>query len=88
MESISLTDMAEEKLTQGRRAHSDRAAHSIHGGHDHELRQTVMALLAGHELAEYDSGHRAARSVPTPPRTELSTSLAAWPRYCRACASR
>ena len=46
MESISLIDMAEEKLTEARTAHSGRAAHTIHGGHDHELRQTVMALAA------------------------------------------
>jgi hypothetical protein len=47
MESISLIDMAEEKLTEARTAHSGRAAHTIHGGHDRELRQTVMALAAG-----------------------------------------
>ena len=59
MESISLINMAEEKLTEARRAHSGRAAHTIHGGRDHELRQTVMALAAGSELAEHDSpGHQ------------------------------
>ena len=55
MESISLIDMAEEKLTQARQAHTGRAAHTIHGGHDHELRQTVLALAAGHELAEHEN---------------------------------
>jgi hypothetical protein len=38
MESISLTSMASEKLAEARQAHSGRAAHTIHGGHDHELR--------------------------------------------------
>ena len=63
MESISLVDMAEEKLTLARQAHSGRAAHTIHGGHDHELRQTVLALAAGHELAEHDSPGEATLQV-------------------------
>ena len=63
MESISLTDMASEKLAEARQAHSGRAAHTIHGGHDHELRQTVMALLAGHELSEHDSPGQASLQV-------------------------
>jgi quercetin dioxygenase-like cupin family protein len=63
MESISLTDMASEKLAEARQAHSGRAAHTIHGGHDHELRQTVLALLAGRELAEHDSPGQASLQV-------------------------
>jgi quercetin dioxygenase-like cupin family protein len=55
MESISLTHLASEKLAEAKESHSGRAAHTIHGGHNHELRQTVLALLAGHELAEHDS---------------------------------
>ena len=47
MESISLTSLAAEKLVEARQSHSGRAAHTIHGGHSHELRQTVLALLAG-----------------------------------------
>jgi quercetin dioxygenase-like cupin family protein len=63
MESISLTSMASEKLAEARQAHSGRAAHTIHGGHDHELRQTVMALLAGRELSEHDSPGQASLQV-------------------------
>ena len=55
MESISLTSLASEKLAEAKESHSGRAAHTIHGGHTHELRQMVLALLAGHELAEHDS---------------------------------
>ncbi len=47
MESISLTSLAAEKLAEAQQTHSGRAAHTIHGGHTHELRQTVLALLAG-----------------------------------------
>jgi quercetin dioxygenase-like cupin family protein len=63
MESISLTSLASEKLAEARKTNSGRAAHTIHGGHTHELRQTVMALLAGHELAEHDSPGEATLQV-------------------------
>jgi quercetin dioxygenase-like cupin family protein len=63
MQSISLTSMASEKLAEARKTHSGRAAHTIHGGHDHELRQTVLALLAGHELSEHDSPGQASLQV-------------------------
>jgi len=63
MENISLTGMVEEKLAEARKTHSGRAAHTIHGGHEHELRQTVMALLAGHEVAEHDSPGEATLQV-------------------------
>lgn len=55
MESISLTSLASEKLAEAQKSHSGRAAHTIHGGHTHQLRQTVLALLAGHDLSEHDS---------------------------------
>lgn len=63
MESVSLTSLAREKLAEARQAHSGRAAHTIHGGHTHELRQTVLALLAGHELSEHDSPGEATLQV-------------------------
>ena len=63
MESISLTGLAAEKLAEARQSHSGRAAHTIHGGHTHELRQTVMALLAGHDLSEHDNPGEATLQV-------------------------
>ena len=45
MDSMSLTDLASEKLAQAEQSHSGRAAHTIHGGHSHELRQTVLKTL-------------------------------------------
>ncbi|CAN5467688.1 cupin domain-containing protein [soil metagenome] len=53
MESISLTALVDEQLEVARNAHSGRAAHTVHGGHDHSLRQTVITLAAGHELGEH-----------------------------------
>lgn len=63
METISLTSLADEKLAEARQAHSGRAAHTLHGGHTHELRQTVMALLAGQGLSEHDSPGQASLQV-------------------------
>ncbi|WP_445160910.1 cupin domain-containing protein [Mycobacterium sp. Dal123C01] len=63
MESISLTSLATEKLAEARQSHSGRAAHTIHGGHTHELRQTVLALLADHDLSEHDSPGEATLQV-------------------------
>jgi quercetin dioxygenase-like cupin family protein len=63
MESLSLTDLAAEKLAEAQQHHSGRAAHTIHGGHTHELRQTVLALLAGHDLSEHDSPGEASLQV-------------------------
>ena len=63
MESVSLTSLASEKLAEAKKLHSGRAAHTIHGGHTHELRQTVLALLAGHDLSEHDSPGEATLQV-------------------------
>lgn len=63
MESVSLTALAAEKLAEARQAHSGRAAHTIHGGHTHELRQTVLALIGGHDLSEHDSPGEATLQV-------------------------
>jgi quercetin dioxygenase-like cupin family protein len=77
MDSVSLTSLAEEKLAEARKTHSGRASHTIHGGHTHELRQTVMALLAGHELSEHDSPGQASLQV-LQGHVRLSTGDDAW----------
>ncbi len=63
MDSISLADLASEKLAEAKQSHSGRAAHTIHGGHSYELRQTLLALLADHELSEHDSPGEATLQV-------------------------
>ena len=63
MESISLTSLASEKLDEAKQSHSGRAAHTIYGGHTHELRQTVLALLADHDLSEHESPGEATLQV-------------------------
>jgi quercetin dioxygenase-like cupin family protein len=55
MDGISLTKLAKEQLQAARAGRAGRSAHTVHGGHDHMLRQTVIALTGGSELAEHNS---------------------------------
>ncbi len=63
MESDNLSRLGDELLDQARGAHSGRAAHTLHGGREHALRQTLIALAAGHDLAEHDSPGEATLQV-------------------------
>jgi quercetin dioxygenase-like cupin family protein len=51
----SLTALAREQLERARAASSGRSAHTVFGGHEHVLHQTLIALAAGHGLDEHDS---------------------------------
>jgi quercetin dioxygenase-like cupin family protein len=55
MEATTLTQLGDQLLVQAREQHSGRAAATVHGGRHHSLRQTVIALTAGSELAEHES---------------------------------
>lgn len=63
MEDISLNDLAEELHRQASTATSGRAAHTVYGGTAHHLRQTAIALMAGHGLAEHNSPGEATLQV-------------------------
>ncbi|HYB35814.1 MAG TPA: cupin domain-containing protein [Mycobacterium sp.] len=77
MESISLPSLGSEKLAEARQAHSGRAAHTIHRGHTHKLRQTLVALCAGQELAEHESPSEATLQV-LDGRVHLTAGDDAW----------
>src|ERR1700740_3808120 len=77
MQSISLTSLASEKLAEAEQSHSGRAAHTIHGGHTHELRQTVLALLAGRDLSDHDNPGEATLQV-LQGHVRLTTGGDAW----------
>jgi quercetin dioxygenase-like cupin family protein len=51
----SLTALGREQLELARAASSGRSAHTVFGGHEHVLHQTLIALAAGHGLDEHDS---------------------------------
>ena len=55
MNTWSLTALADEHLAVARTARNGRSAHTVHGGHDHALRQTLITLTAGTSLAEHSS---------------------------------
>lgn len=55
MEKSSLTALARTQLTLAKQAPSGRSAHTVFGGHEHVLRQTLIALTAGTSLAEHEN---------------------------------
>jgi len=63
MESTSLDKLADERLAAARDHASGRSAHTVHGGHQHAMRQTLIALAAGHSLGEHDSPPEATLQV-------------------------
>lgn len=63
MDGISLTRLADEHLEVARSSNAGRSAHTVHGGHDHMLRQTLIAMTAGTELAEHNSPGQATLQV-------------------------
>ncbi len=63
MESLSLTTLVDEQITAAREGSSGRSASTVHGGHEHALRQTVIALIADHGLGEHDSPGEATLQV-------------------------
>lgn len=59
----TLTGLVDELSDDARAGDSGRAARTVHGGAGHALRQTVIALAAGHELAEHESPGEATLQV-------------------------
>jgi quercetin dioxygenase-like cupin family protein len=55
MNKISLTATAREQLEAADRAASGRSAHTVYGGHENVLHQTVIALVAGQRLDEHEN---------------------------------
>jgi hypothetical protein len=47
MEKSSLTALTREQLKIARQASSGRSARTVYGGHEHVLRQTLIALVVG-----------------------------------------
>lgn len=55
MEKFSLDAIAREQAKTAAAAPSGRSAHTVYGGHEHALRQTVIALKAGVALDEHEN---------------------------------
>jgi quercetin dioxygenase-like cupin family protein len=55
MEKSSLTALARQQLKLAKQASSGRSAQTVYGGHEHTLRQTLIAIAAGRALDEHSS---------------------------------
>lgn len=53
MQKESLTALVRHHLEMASSASSGRSAHTIYGGHEHVLRQTLIGLRAGSKLEEH-----------------------------------
>jgi quercetin dioxygenase-like cupin family protein len=55
MQKFSLDAIAREQAKQAAAASAGRSAETVYGGHEHALRQTVLALTAGSLLTEHEN---------------------------------
>jgi quercetin dioxygenase-like cupin family protein len=55
MMKSSLTALARQQLVAAHTASSGRSSSTVYGGHEHQLRQTVIALTAGQTLSEHEN---------------------------------
>ena len=53
MQKLSLSALAREQLELARAASSGRSAATVYGGHEHVLRQTLIAIVGGRRLDEH-----------------------------------
>ena len=77
MEKISLTALARQHLQTARAANSGRSAHTIYGGHEHSLRQTLLAMTAGSTLDDHESPGESTLQV-LQGRVRVTNSAAGW----------
>ena len=63
MQQESLTALVRHHLEAATTASSGRSAHTVHGGHEHVLRQTLIALRAGSSLNEHENPGEATLQV-------------------------
>jgi quercetin dioxygenase-like cupin family protein len=55
MEKLSLDALAREQMNAATAAQAGRRARTVYGGHEHVLRQTLMALTAGSLMSEHEN---------------------------------
>lgn len=77
VEKLSLTALVREHMDQARGSSSGRSAKTVYGGHEHLLRQTVIALCAGRLLDEHDNAGEATVHV-LQGRVRLAAGETAW----------
>lgn len=55
MKKTSLTALARQQLELARQARSGRSADTVFGGHEHVMRQTLIALVGGTTLSDHEN---------------------------------
>ena len=63
MQQESLTALVSQHLETASKASSGRSAHTVYGGHEHVLRQTLIALRSGSNLEEHQNPGEATLQV-------------------------
>jgi len=63
MQKQSLTALARHQLQAASTASNGRSAHTVYGGNEHVLRQTLIALTAGSRLDEHENPGEATLQV-------------------------
>ncbi len=63
MDGLSLEALTDEHLGLAREHGSGRSAVTVHGGREHHLRQTLIALAGGRSLGEHESPDEATIQV-------------------------
>jgi quercetin dioxygenase-like cupin family protein len=77
MEKFSLEAIARQQVSRAAAASSGRSSATVYGGHEHALRQTVIALAAGASLDEHESPGEATVQVLRG-RVRLTAGDVAW----------
>ena len=77
MEKISRTALARQHLAAAHNSPSGRSAHTIYGGHEHVLRQTLIALVADSVLDYHENPGEATLQI-IQGRIELTTPDVSW----------
>ncbi|CND96267.1 cupin domain-containing protein [Mycobacterium tuberculosis] len=55
MQKLSLDAQVRDHLKRAAAASTGRSADTVYGGHEHVLRQTIVALTAGTSLSEHEN---------------------------------
>lgn len=77
MNKFSLEAIAREQLEAAKSSSNGRSAVTVHGGHEHALRQTVIALRQATKLDEHENPGEATVQVLTG-RVRLTSGDTTW----------
>jgi quercetin dioxygenase-like cupin family protein len=77
MQKLSLTALARQQLDLAQSTSSGRSSTTVYGGHEHTLRQTVIALAAEQVLDEHENPGEATVHVLAG-RVRLGSGSATW----------